>query len=104
MESIFDYTVERWGLRQAQHYTDLIEATCAGLAEAPHQSQDCALIRPGYRRRRVERHAIYFRATDYGIAIIRILHQRMYAARHLYGLPFRQLRTTCHGPRSPPNR
>jgi len=35
------------------------------------------------RRRNVERHMIYFRITDYGIAIIRILHERMDAPHHL---------------------
>lgn len=64
-------------------YTDLIEAACGKLAEAPLQSQDCSIIRPGYRRRNVEQHAIYFRQTSYGIAVVRILHQRMDAARHL---------------------
>ena len=83
LDGIFDYTVERWGLAQALRYTDLIEAACAKLAEAPLQSQDCALIRPGYRRRNVEQHAIYFRQTSYGIAVVRILHQSMDAARHL---------------------
>lgn len=83
LEGIFDYTVERWGLQQALRYTDLIEAVCARLADTPLHSQDCAIIRPGYRRRNVERHAIYFRQTSYGIAIIRILHQRMDAARHV---------------------
>ncbi len=73
----------RWGLAQALRYTDLIEAACADLAEAPHQAQGCANIRPGYRRRNVEQHVIYFRTTDYGIAIVRILNSRMDAARHL---------------------
>ncbi|WP_207901287.1 hypothetical protein [Sphingomonas sp. PP-CC-3A-396] len=31
----------------------------------------------------VEQHVIYFRSTSYGIAVIRILHQRMDAGRHL---------------------
>jgi len=30
-------------------YTDLIEAACVDLAEAPQQAQCCANIRPGYR-------------------------------------------------------
>ncbi len=67
----------------AQRYTDLIEAACARLANARLLSQDCSVIRPGYRRRNVEQHTIYFRQTSYGIAVIRILHQRMDAARHL---------------------
>jgi toxin ParE1/3/4 len=48
-------------------------------AEAP----TCDHIRQGYRRRNVERHMIYFRITDYGIAIIRVLHERMDAPHHL---------------------
>ena len=83
LDGIFDYTLTHWGLPQALRYTDLVEAACASLAEAPLQSQDCALIRSGYRRRNVEHHVIYFRPTSYGIAVIRILHQRMDASRHL---------------------
>ena len=83
LEAIFDYTAARWGLPQAIRYTDLIEAACADLAEAPQRAQGCAHIRPGYRRRSVEQHVIYFRPTSYGIAVIRILHQRMDAASHL---------------------
>ncbi|MRV75366.1 hypothetical protein GJ700_26975 [Duganella sp. FT92W] len=43
----------------------------------------CDYIRSGYRRSRVERHMIYFRVTDYGIAVVRILHERMDASRHI---------------------
>ena len=53
LEDIWTYTVEHWGADQAD------------------------------RRRCVERHMIYFRITDYGIAVIRILHDRMDAPRHL---------------------
>ena len=83
LDEVFEYTLTNWGLPQAMRYTDLIAAACADLAEAPHQAQGCASIRPGYRRRGVEQHVIYFRPTGYGIAVTRILHQRMDAARHL---------------------
>lgn len=83
LDGVFDYTVTHWGLPQAMRYTDLIEAACAELADAPQRAQGCAHIRPGYRRRSVEQHVIYFRPTSYGIAVVRILHQRMDAARHL---------------------
>lgn len=77
--------IMRWRNRayRKRVYIDLIAAACTNLAEAPHLAQDCSDIRPGYRRRRVGRHAIYFRITDYGIAIIRILHQQMDAAPRL---------------------
>ena len=83
LDAVFDHTVGKWGLQQALHYSNLIEEACADLAEAPKLSQDCSFIRAGYRRRSVESHVIYFRTTTWGIAVIRILHQRMDAARHL---------------------
>jgi toxin ParE1/3/4 len=83
LDGVFDYSVGRWGLPQALRYTDLIEAASADLAEAPMQAQECLNIRPGYRRRTVEQHVIYFRMTPYGIAIVRVLHHRMDAIRHL---------------------
>lgn len=43
----------------------------------------CDDIRAGYRRRHVERHTVYFTIAPYGVAIVRVLHQRMDAARHL---------------------
>ena len=83
LEELFDDTVARWGLPQAMRYTDLIAAACAELAEAPLLAPACDYIMPGVRRRGAGQHMIYFRPTLYGIAVIRILHQRMDAARHL---------------------
>ena len=83
LDGIFDYTVDRWGLEQAVRYLQTIENACGALAKAPARAEDCSHIRPGYRRVAVERHCIYFHVADYGIAVIRILHQRMDAPRHL---------------------
>lgn len=83
LEDVFDYSVAQWGVTQAMRYIDRIEAVCADLADAPQRAQSCDAIRPGYRRRSVEQHVIYFRPTPYGIAVVRILHQRMDAGRHL---------------------
>ena len=79
LESIWKYTLGEWGLEQA----DLLTATFQALAESPKLAPTCEHIRQGYRRRNVERHMIYFRIMDYGIAIIRVLHERMDAPRHL---------------------
>ena len=83
LDAIFDYTATTWGLAQALRYTDLIEAACANLAAAPYQAPGCAHTRRDYRRRATERHMIYFTPTDYGIAVIRILNQRMDPLRRL---------------------
>jgi len=83
LESIWTYTAEQWGVEQANRYTDLLVATFAELALSPDTAPACDYIRPGYRRRSVERHMIYFHMTNYGIAVVRILHDRMDARRHL---------------------
>jgi toxin ParE1/3/4 len=76
-------TSDRWGVEQANRYTDILTTIFAELAQSPKTAPACDQIRPGYRRRSVERHMIYFRIMAYGIAIIRILHDRMDAPRHL---------------------
>lgn len=83
LERIWTYTLQRWGVEQANRYTDILTGSFADLAQSPKTAPACDQIRPGYRRRSVERHAIYFRITAYGIAIIRILHDRMDAPHHL---------------------
>ena len=77
------YTLKEWGIGQAHRYTDELAAAFDRLANKPQLGTSCDYIRKGYRRSRVGRHAIYFRITEYGIAVIRVLHDRMDAARHL---------------------
>jgi toxin ParE1/3/4 len=74
---------ERWGIDQAHRYTDELVAAFDRLALNPQLGPVCDDIRQGYRRSRVGQHAIYFRITDYGIAVIRVLHERMDAPHHL---------------------
>ena len=83
LESIWRHTVRQWSIDQANRYIDLLTAAFAELAESPKTAPTCDHIRAGYRRWSVERHMIYLRMTDYGIAIIRVLHDRMDAPRHL---------------------
>ncbi len=83
LDGIFDYSVRQWGVEQALRYTQELEDLCTALAQAPSQGLDCGHIRPRYRRGTAGRHFIYFLVEDYGIAVIRILHQAMDAPRHL---------------------
>ena len=82
MELIWLYTLEQWGLDQANRYTDDLTAAFSQLSENPRIGAISEDIRKGYRRSRVGRHTIYYRITDYGIAVIRILHDRMLPKRH----------------------
>lgn len=72
LEAIWIHTAQHWSV-----------AAFASLARSPRTVPACDHIRPGYRRRSVEQHMIYFRITSYGIAIVRVLHQRMDAPRYL---------------------
>ena len=83
LEGIWKYTRDEWGLKQAERYVDLLTTTFQALAASPMSARACEHIRKGYRRRGVGRHMIYFRITVYGIAVIRVLHERMDALRHL---------------------
>ena len=83
IESIWSYTFDEWGIDQADRYTDDLTGAFDRLATNPQLGAACDQIRKGYRRRGVGRHVIYFRISDYGIAVIRVLHERMDAPRHL---------------------
>lgn len=83
LESIWTYTAHQWGMEQADRYIESATSAFAELANSPKAAPTCDHIRPGYRRQRVARHMIYFQITDYGIAVVRILHDRMDAPRHL---------------------
>ncbi|WP_396957602.1 type II toxin-antitoxin system RelE/ParE family toxin, partial [Nitrosomonas sp.] len=69
--------------RRGKTSIDILEAACTELVETSSQGQDCSYIRPGYRRRHVERHIVYYRIEPFGVAIIRILHYRQDVLRHL---------------------
>lgn len=83
LENIWLYTRQQWSAEQADGYIKILANAFAELAQAPKIVPSCDHIRVGYRRRSVDRHMIYFRITDYGIAIVRVLHDRMNALRHL---------------------
>lgn len=83
LEIIWTYTVQHWGMNQAERYIDLLTNAFEELSASPMTPPACDHIRPGYRRISHERHMIYFRVTDYGITVVRILHDRMDAMRYL---------------------
>jgi toxin ParE1/3/4 len=77
LEEIWHYTVEQWSVEQAENYVHgLIDAMDA-LAESPLRGRSAEEVRPGYRRHSVGAHVIFYVPKNYGVAIIRVLHQRM---------------------------
>lgn len=83
LEGIWLYTFQQWDVEQANRYVDILTTAFSELAERPKTAPACDHIHPEYRRRTVERHVVYFRVTAYGVAIIRVLHDRMDAPLYL---------------------
>lgn len=82
LDAIWDYTLSEWGADQADRYTDDIRDLCESLARGDKRGRDVE-VREGYLKHPIGKHFIFFRATDAGIEVIRILHQRMDVGRNL---------------------
>jgi len=83
LSSIWDYTQERWDARQAEKYILEIRAAIERIATDPDRGRSCEEIRAGYRRYGIGSHVIFYIEHTDGVAVIRILHQRMDPTRHL---------------------
>lgn len=77
LDTIWDYTVQKWGEAQAESYTDGLHQTCQQIADGE------AVIRPfpasakisgvcGYRH-----HYIFFTRIEHRTIVVAVLHERM---------------------------
>jgi toxin ParE1/3/4 len=82
LTDIATYSLESWGIDQANRYIDALEACCQRLANNPQMGRTCDHVRPGLRRMEYERHVLFYRAEAKGILVSRILHQRMLPKKH----------------------
>ena len=82
LADIDQYSVREWGEAQADRYLNQLEACFLRLAKNPLLGRECSTIRPGLRRIEQGRHAIFYRRTEYGISVSRILHQGMEPELH----------------------
>ncbi len=83
LSQIWDYTLAEWGLEQAEKYVRELWAAMQAYAEDSSTSTNISDVRRGYRKARSGSHVFFFKLTDTGIDVIRILHQQMDFERHL---------------------
>lgn len=83
LDEIWDYTMERWGLEQAETYIRQLWKHIQAVADSPSLGRDCEDLRPGYRQYPSGSHLLFYRLTDAGVDIVRILHERMDYERHI---------------------
>src|SRR4051794_20999673 len=82
LEEIWLYTLRNWSPDQADRYHGQIMAAIEGLAAGVKTGRPVT-IRAGYFKYPVGSHFVFYRQSDAGLDVIRILHQRMDAEAHL---------------------
>jgi toxin ParE1/3/4 len=83
IEQIWDYTLSRWGVDQADKYLRQIAEAMALVGGDPARGRACDEVRAGYRKYAAGAHVLFYRPTQNGVTVVRILHQRMDFQRHL---------------------
>ena len=81
IDEIWDYSADRWGPDQADSYIDAIQDACRALAQGTRQGRPSVL--PGLQKYSCGSHVVYFMDVADHLDVIRILHQRQDAERHL---------------------
>ena len=84
LESIWDYTCERWDIKQAEEYVREIQLAIERIVANPMIGRACDDVRPGYRKHAVGSHTLYYRIGGGDMVdVVRILHQRMDVDRYV---------------------
>ena len=81
--NIFLYGVEHFGSVQAERYLETINTKIEMAVEHPDFGADYGFVVEGVRRYEAASHAVYYRSTQSGILVLRVLCGRMDPARHL---------------------
>ena len=84
LQKIYIHSTKEFGTIRADKYIHDIENIFKNLAKNNQMGRDCSHIKPNLRSFPVETHTIYYKVQNYGVAIIRILHQSMDEEKHLY--------------------
>ena len=82
LEDIWIYTLDAWSAKQAEIYHTTIISAFEDLANGKRLGR-ISDVREGYFKYAIGLHMIYFKQSDLGIHIIRVLHQRMDVSRYL---------------------
>lgn len=83
LDEIFDYTARQFGLAQARAYLDGINSLCEQLAANPLIGRSAESLAPGLRRYEFRSHVLFYTTGTGGVVIVRVLHSKMDALRHL---------------------
>jgi toxin ParE1/3/4 len=83
IEEIWDYTAANWDAKQAELYIRQLQLSVEAVAHNPRLGRPCDEVRVGYRKYLAGSHVLFYRLTDTGVDVVRILHGRMDFSQHL---------------------
>ena len=83
VQAIAEFSLQTWGMEQAEEYILGLHATFQMLAEFPDLGRDAGDLRRGYRKIETASHVVFYRKTHSGVLIVRVLHQSMDFSRYL---------------------
>mgnify|MGYP001828754552 CR=1 FL=1 len=83
LEVIWDYTIEQWGIEQAENYLALLLACFEELAKNPEMGRQRDEILPCLRSFPQGRHVIFYEIGSSAIEVIGIVHQSADVNPHL---------------------
>ena len=83
VSNIADFTVAKFGIIQSRHYKEQLKACLKVLAENPKMGRDASEFSANLRYFPFKAHTIFYKPTQNGIFIIRILGKNQDFAQHL---------------------
>lgn len=75
LEAIWVFTVEQWGVEQAEGYLTSLFSCFEDLAENPQLGRQRDEVKAGYRSFPQGRHVVFYLVVPAGIEVIGIVHQ-----------------------------
>lgn len=79
---IFRFTIENWGMAQAMAYRDTLFRVIRTLVDRPGRGSQAGGPR-SFRSVKAGKHRVYYTFDEEEVRIVRVLHHRMDAGRHL---------------------
>jgi toxin ParE1/3/4 len=84
LREIYRYTLENWGIEQAQNYLDHIKQSFYTLLENPNLGRERSELGQNVRAINCQKHMIFYRHFKTELQIIRVLHGRQDLARFFF--------------------
>jgi len=83
LDSIMNFSFQKWGAHQSLLYLDGLEELAQNLADFPDLGTDRTRLLKGLLSFPYLSHVLFYTKHPHGITVVRVLHIRMEPKRHL---------------------